>query len=113
MTPNQITTTLIVQRDDQDIEVEITGYAEPLVHGVFSGPPERCYPDEGGFAELEEAMVNGNHFELTQEEIAQAETLLYETYEDDMRGAAEMAAEAAFDDVDDLYYDEYYMELDD
>jgi hypothetical protein len=25
---------------------------EPLVRGWYSGPPERCYPDEGGYASI-------------------------------------------------------------
>lgn len=94
---NQVSTTMHVDRNGEELEITITGYVEPLVHGVFSGPPERCYPDEGGFADLEGAMLNGKHFELTQEEIADAETLLWETYEDDMRDAADMAAEARFE----------------
>ena len=25
---------------------------EPFQRGVYSGPPENCYPDEGGYAEI-------------------------------------------------------------
>lgn len=94
----KVSTTMTIQRDNRELEVEIAGYAEPLTRGNYCGPPERCYPDEGGFAELEVATLNGQPFELTQEETEKAETLLYETFEDDMRDAADMEAEACFDD---------------
>jgi hypothetical protein len=31
----------------------------PLVRGRFSGPPEDCYPDEGGEAEITELECDG------------------------------------------------------
>ena len=32
---------------------------EPFVRGKYSGPPESCYPDEGGYAEITDLTVDG------------------------------------------------------
>lgn len=35
----------------EELEVEIDGYASPYDPGRVSGPPENCYPPDGGFSE--------------------------------------------------------------
>ena len=32
---------------------------EPLIPGRFSGPPENCYPDEGGTLTIGAVLING------------------------------------------------------
>jgi len=34
-----------------NIELEIKGTLVPFVKGRSNGPPEQCYPDEGGYIE--------------------------------------------------------------
>jgi len=42
-----------------EIDVTIGGDYEPLIPGRFNGPPENCYPDEGGYAELSYIKIEG------------------------------------------------------
>ena len=39
--------------DDPELELLVEGNATPYDPGVTSGPPERCYPPEGGEVEIE------------------------------------------------------------
>ena len=39
--------------DDPEMELLVEGNATPYDPGVTSGPPERCYPPEGGEVEIE------------------------------------------------------------
>lgn len=36
-----------------EYELEVECSIEPFVQGKYSGLPDNCYPDEGGFAEIE------------------------------------------------------------
>lgn len=42
-----------VDGETVEYELEVECYIEPFVRGRYSGPPENCYPDDGGFAEIE------------------------------------------------------------
>ena len=42
-----------------DVDVEVVGTVTPTVPGRYSGPPEDCYPDEGGEVEVEHVWLTG------------------------------------------------------
>jgi hypothetical protein len=50
------------------IEVECYASFSPVIPGRYSGPPEDCYPDEGGDLDDFTATVDGKDFPLTDEE---------------------------------------------
>lgn len=85
-------TTITVERDTPDtddtheVQVTVTGDVTPVTKGRYHGPPELCFPDEGGEVEVIETMVNGQTIDLTPEEYLLAENALY------------LAAEAAIED---------------
>jgi len=66
----QVTATIIVERDDEEIELNLEGYYTPGTPGKLYGPPEDCYPDEPEDAELEAVLLDGEPWEgqLTDEE---------------------------------------------
>lgn len=41
----------------EDAELEVTFSATPSIPAYISGPPEDCYPAEGGEVELESVML--------------------------------------------------------
>lgn len=43
--------------DDPELSLEVEGNATPYDPGVTSGPPESCYPPEGGEVEIENVYV--------------------------------------------------------
>jgi hypothetical protein len=49
----QYTHSFTIERDDCELELEAEFEIEPFVPGKRNGPPEDCYPDEGGFASLD------------------------------------------------------------
>ena len=66
-----VTTVIYIERDDEVIEVEVTGHWVPFVKGrmhLSNGDPG--YPDEGGY--FEEIEIGGV-IELTEEELKEAE----------------------------------------
>ncbi len=77
------TTKMTVVRGEDEFEVEVTGDVAPIIPGRYSGPPEDCYPDEGGEVESLSASLDGKPFELTAEEEAKAEGLLQERAAED------------------------------
>ena len=87
---------ITVERDEVEFELEVSGYVEPLVRGKYFGPPENCYPDEGGYAEIETILCEGKPWtgELTKEERERAEEALSQCAEEDAEDAAEAAYEA-------------------
>ena len=48
-----------------DNELQVWAQIEPFVPGFISGPPEACYPDEGGTAELSSVEIGGDDVEFT------------------------------------------------
>lgn len=74
-----VTTNLTIQRTEFEIELEIEGDVEPVVHGHYSGPPERCFPDEGGDVDVTsvKCVGCGQKVELTPDEQRLAEGALY------------------------------------
>ena len=43
--------------DDPELSLEVEGNATPYDPGVTSGPPEACYPPEGGEVEIENVWL--------------------------------------------------------
>jgi len=112
----------VLREDEDGEEIEHNLQAEfdvePLVRGKINGPPEDCYPDEGGYAELilpifvlgddgkNELDDDGKKVvwdgELTEKELAGIQAEAYE--------AAMSSSEDDYepDDVDDRVLDREY-----
>lgn len=56
---------------------------EPFVQGNLSGPPEQCFPDEGGFAVLTSPDNTCPHclVQWTEDEITHIEKAAYDAWE--------------------------------
>jgi len=78
-----------------EIEHEIDGipfvigvtYWESFVPGYISGPPEDCYPDEGGYGEWTIIKVTGQPYpwfqkQLTSSSIKEIDQIVYDYMED-------------------------------
>lgn len=66
---------------------EFEGEIEPFQPGQFSGPPEACFPDEGGYATLVSGTIGNhvfNHIELaaifSEDDIQAIEEDLYDSW---------------------------------
>lgn len=51
---------------DHEYTLRVTGFLEPYVPARILGPPEYCYPAEGGFFEIStiEVRVKGSYVSL-------------------------------------------------
>lgn len=49
-----------------EIEIEVEFSATPYDPGVCSGPPENCYPPEGGEVEIESVTYQDKPIELSE-----------------------------------------------
>lgn len=60
---------------------------EPVIHGRYSGPPEDCYPDEGGTVEFNDLTVDGQdasfllESSVSEDIIEAAQAAAYDAYE--------------------------------
>lgn len=74
-----------VERGEEEVILTIRGNVSPYVPAKTWGPPENCYPAEGGEAEIEVVLLNGKPWdgELTDEERERAEEALQEKAADD------------------------------
>ena len=112
----EVKTTLVIQRNDDDLELHIFGDAEPYVAGSQRGHPDNWTPDEGGCSCVEGIFLDEDAKErwdgkLTKEEEGEAEqalmTQLEEDYRDGQEAAAEAKAEARAEAAMDRYDDDY------
>jgi len=72
----QLTVVRTLNNEEAEVVVDLTADVSPVIPGRFSGPPESCYPAEGGEVENLVATVGGLPFELTAEEEEEAASLL-------------------------------------
>lgn len=70
-----------VCRGDDEFPLEVDYDITPFFPAKTSGPPELCYPAEGGEVERVEAWHEGERFELTTEELSKLERYIQETHE--------------------------------
>ncbi|MDW9880508.1 hypothetical protein GOA90_25315 [Sinorhizobium meliloti] len=61
-------TTYVLTRGDDEFELDIEYDINPIDPGCTSGPPELCYPPEGGDVTDIEATLDGEPFSLTDAE---------------------------------------------
>src|SRR5277367_6613800 len=93
---HKVSATICVDRpqSEDELEIKVTGTATPFVRGRFSGPPELCYPDEGGDIVDVSATLNDKEFELTDAEEEKAIEALYEAAADAAESDEEYSADA-------------------
>lgn len=75
-----------------EVEVLVSGDVTPVREGRFYGPPELCYPSEGGDVDITDCLVNGQPFELFGREFEIATEALWKAANDEWEAAAEDAA---------------------
>ena len=70
---------------DTEREVEVEYRYTPVTRGRYYGPPEDCYPDEGGDVEVESATYvdTGERTDLTAAELEDLEIEAAESYGSD------------------------------
>lgn len=61
-------TTFLLTRGDEEFELYVEYDIDPYDPGVTSGPPENCYPPEGGGVSDMRITVDGKPFEVTDED---------------------------------------------
>jgi len=74
-----------VIRDGVEADLTIQANVSPHVPGRYFGPPEKCYPDEGGEVEIETILCQGEPWmgELTDYERSMVDDLFFEELEND------------------------------
>ncbi|WP_045834486.1 hypothetical protein [Hyphomicrobium sp. 99] len=71
-------TTCTIERDGEQIEVEVEYSLTPYYPAQTYGPAENCYPAEGGEIDELTAYLDGEKFELTPVEMQAVEKRIYE-----------------------------------
>ena len=91
-----ISITLCVDRDDEELELQVFGTVSPFVPARTSGPPDNWCPSEGGDVEVCEIRLNGEPWEdeLSEAESDRAEEMLREAAADEAEGRLEAYAES-------------------
>jgi hypothetical protein len=97
-------TTIYIDRDGQELELDITGSVIPYVPARLYGHPDTWCPEEGGEVEIETITLAGKPWngKLTKDEQREAEEALQRAARDRNERDAEDAAEARAD----RYYDD-------
>lgn len=75
------TTTFTIERGDEQIDLEIDYDVAPYYPAQTYGPPENCYPAEGGEIEELTATLDGEVFALTPDEVQAVENHIYEHHD--------------------------------
>ena len=70
-------------RGDDTLEVVIRYDIEPYVPARISGPPEDCYPAEGGYISDIHVTVAGVTIDLTEDEMEQFQTYVTDHADED------------------------------
>lgn len=76
-------TTYCLTRGEDEIELSVEYSLTPYDPGCNWGPPEHCYPPEGGDVAEMEITLDGERFEVTDDEATKIEAHILETHEDD------------------------------
>ena len=92
--------TFYVERDNEEVVLEVEFDVYPLVRGRYDGPPENCYPDEGGYAEITNVFVDSKKRVLWDDELTRDEEIRIseEAYENCMLEAREELADRHIED---------------
>ena len=100
-----ITRTLMLSKHtvgEIEVEVEVSANVTPYRPGVYSGPPEACYPDEPGYADEIEAVVVLHEQDLAaiagDDWVGRAIEELLEKADDEAEAAAEARAVSELED---------------
>lgn len=104
-----------VDGEDVELTLQVELEIEPFVRGRYSGPPENCFPDEGGSAEIDGPILvqdeNGEFVPwngtLTDSEVSKAEESGYTAWEESVEDAR---AEAEIEQYEDREYDYFHDE---
>lgn len=72
-----------VERGDDAIEIQVHFNMSRYIPAKIWGPPEDCYPAEGGAVEDIWARKDGRPFYLTEEEEREVITWIEENYNED------------------------------
>lgn len=74
-------TIFTIERDGEDIELDIDYEVAPYTPAKLSGPPEDCHEAEGGEVTSMTAYRNGHEFKLTDAEAAKVEQHIYDNHD--------------------------------
>lgn len=76
------TTHLYIERDEQDLDLVITGTVSDFIPAVTHLLPEYCYESEGGICDIESITLDGKPWEgeLTERELERADDKLFDVY---------------------------------
>jgi hypothetical protein len=72
-----------IERDGTEIDVAVAYQIEPFVPAKTYGPPEDCYPAEGGYISDIHVTVAGVTIDLTADEMEQFETYVIDHADED------------------------------
>jgi len=81
---------ILIERENEEIELEIEGYYTPGTPGRKTGPPEDCYPDDPGEVEIDTIFFQDKPWggTLTDKESHKALEALIASGEDLIKDAA-------------------------
>jgi len=74
-------TSYTLARGDDEFPLEIDYEVAAFDPGNVSGPPESCYPPEGGEVESLTAFFESREFKLTDDECERVEQHIYATHD--------------------------------
>jgi hypothetical protein len=72
-----------ITRDDEDIELDVYYSMSRYYPARLGGPPEYCYPAEGGEIEELTAYLDGKPFALTPDDARSVERQVYDNHDYD------------------------------
>lgn len=77
------TATHTIERDGQQIDIEVEYTVAPFYPAQTYGPAEDCYPSEGGEIEELTAYLDGEAIKLTPDETRKIEAHIYDRHDYD------------------------------
>ena len=88
MTIGPFTFTTEIEPDaDLPVELVVTYTGSPIIPAQTYGPPEHCYPAEGGEVEIQSVTHNGSEYPLTDKQEDALITICEERLEQDAADA--------------------------